>query len=73
MLNEDDSNVQVEEWVIVIRVLTTKEHNHEISHYITINNVKQFVITELIKWIVHPKILILSPHNDYLNFGNIDF
>ncbi len=49
MLNEDDSNVQVVEGVIVIRVLTTKEHNHEISHYITINNVKQFVTTELIK------------------------
>ncbi len=25
---------------------------------------------ELIKWIVNQKKFILSPHNDYLNFGN---
>ncbi len=27
-------------------------------------------LLELIKWIVHQKCLILSPYNDYLNFGN---
>ncbi len=30
-------------------------------------------LLELIKLIVHQKISIISPHNDYLNFGNRDF
>lgn len=41
MLNKEDPKVEVADWVIIIRVLTT-ENIHDISDYILTNNVKQY-------------------------------